>query len=220
MFRQPSGLSDPRREAQVPTRAHRSPEDTGYIKKIPGTTAPARHKFAPQHLAGHGHTDHGRTLGARQLAADNFELVRARGTAQTPVKTLQPATGLRVLQYTGHEGETRFTATGRNIAHGPAGRFPADGRGRIAGQKMPSLDHTVGLEQEKNPPLAAGHGGAVVADSSMHCVRSCREQPPQPRHQLILSGRSFHRRNMMAATDTALKTACMIMGTSKVPVFS
>jgi len=85
---------------------------------------------------------------------------------------------------------------------------------------MPSLDHAVRLEQGEYSISSSFNRGAVVPDAGMDGRGDSSQQALQASDQRVFTGFLFHNRNMIAATETALKTACMIIGTSSVPVFS
>ena len=83
---------------------------------------------------------------------------------------------------------------------------------------MPSLDHAVRLEQQQLADRT-GHRRAVVADSGHHPASTPPQRALQAVHHRVFAG-GFHRKNKIAVTDMALKTACMIIGTRSVPDFS
>jgi len=85
---------------------------------------------------------------------------------------------------------------------------------------VPLLHHAIGFEQGEESTPPAFHRGAVVTDPGMHGRRRSPQQTPQAREHGIFPGLYFHRRNMMPAIETALNTACMIIGTSSEPLFS
>ena len=85
---------------------------------------------------------------------------------------------------------------------------------------MPPLDHTIRLEQSEKTAPPAAHRGAIITDPRLHRGTRPSQQTLQTRHDGIFSDGFAHRKNMMAVTDTALKTACMIIGTNKLPDFS
>jgi hypothetical protein len=112
----------------------------------------------------------------------------------------------------------RSSAARGHVAHGAAGGFPSDrGRG-VARREMSTLHHAIRLEQQQITSRT-GHRRTIVADPGHHPASAGPQGAPQAGHQRILPGR-FHRKNRIAVTETALKTACMIIGTISVPDFS
>ena len=85
---------------------------------------------------------------------------------------------------------------------------------------MPPFNHAVRLEQRQGSVLSTFYRGAVVPYPGVDSRGNSSQQALQASDHRIFTGFLFHNRNMIAATETALKTACMTIGTSSVPVFS
>ena len=85
---------------------------------------------------------------------------------------------------------------------------------------MPSFDYAIRLEQREDSVPSGLHCGTIVADSGADGCGNPSQQALQTSDHRIFAGFSSHKTNMIAAREKALKTACMTIGTRRVPVFS
>ena len=204
----------------MPSGRQRAAKDAGNEQNIAGPSARAADEIAGRNFAGQGDADHGRSVRAGQLAADHVKPVGAGRFFDPAVKSVDPALGLRESHHTRDQGKAGLAAASCHITDCATRRLPPDRRRSITGKEVPPLDHAVGLEQREHAATSAAHRGTVIADTGMHGWRRSTKQTLQTRQHRIFSGFPFHSRNMIPAMETALKTACMIIGTSKEPVFS
>ena len=228
---EPLGLGHARRESEV-LPAQRSAEAPGDIERISGFSSAAPDAARAGDFAGERDIQKEGAGRSRSLAAHNGDTEMPRGPAQPAVKAFDPSHRSLARRSEGDERMPWRAPHGGDVADCPTERFPSDPAWIGVGQEMDILDYAIDLEQMPARRAGCADDGAIVAGTGEH-IGASGQAAEEPGEQGIFAklgeghepdgpaaDSAIFGPHVSKASCTALKTACIEIGTSSEPLHS